>query len=469
MSREVENGAASSPSASARGGHRDRGTGVGPKARILAASAIALGLGVVGIGIRLWMSDGGEGALRRAERAMARGELAEASRALRPLLERVPAGEPDPIRDRAAILQARLALAWNNPGGAVAPLNLIREGSPSAVEADFWRAETLRRLGRWPEALRGFRKVAEARPEDAENWKRLASVAYDLGARDLAEEGLETLTRLAKDDAAAWRALGALRQEYGRTAEALAPLRASLAIDPNQPGARWDLARALFEEGAIAEAEEQLEAIGKSNPNDPESPAEADLWYERARIRKARGDLPGLRDALDRGLEANPDHAGLLVERATLDQRDGDLESARARLDRAAELDPTRPQIQQQRGLVARAMGDEAAAAAAMARAAELNEGLRRLTDLNERAASAPEDAAIKREIARVHRDLGMIELARSWYLAAIACEPSDPSARIELERLSETRGAERPNSAPGSRFGDGFSKKRLDFLQNTQ
>jgi hypothetical protein len=55
---------------------------------------------------------------------------------------------------------------------------------------------------------------------------------------------------------------------------------------------------------------------------------------------------------------------------------------------------------------------------------------------LNREAGRNPDDPEIRYQLGRVCVSLGRSELAASWYVAALACDPRHPGARFGLKAL---------------------------------
>lgn len=99
-----------------------------------------------------------------------------------------------------------------------------------------------------------------------------------------------------------------------------------------------------------------------------EDPANARLYFERARVRRDRGDLDGARADYDAALQRAPDMAWAYYERGLLRESRGDLAGAAADLRRALDnrVRASGWQFSLALGRVAAALGETAAAVAAL-------------------------------------------------------------------------------------------------------
>jgi Flp pilus assembly protein TadD len=300
---------------------------------------------------------------------------------------------------------------------------------PCAADSAFWRGRTLYAARQPLLAMTWFIAASKRHPDDADTYRWLAAAAYDLGNRQTAVSALETVTRLEPRDARAWRTLGLIFKESVEYERARDALEKSLSINGSQPGVRLDLAEARLKLGDVAGAERELASCQGQVPEG----RRAELLAECRRI---RGDLAGLRAAVAAGLAAAPRHPGLLVQRAQIDLADSRPAEALASLDRAVAADPYRPEAIYLRGVVLRRLGRTEQARRDLARAEELNKGLAEMSALNGRAERAPHDADIRCRLGRLCVELGKLELAASWYRAALACDPNHAEARLGLNAL---------------------------------
>jgi tetratricopeptide (TPR) repeat protein len=360
-------------------------------------------------------------------------------------LDWLAAPESNPAtRDHALLLRARIAVESGQPGNAIQPLDQIDPDGPQGGEAAFWKGRTLQALHEPRDAIAWLRKAWKARPKDAEIPRWIAVAAYDLGDRTTALDALEAVTKLAPDDARAWRTMGLIEKEKGRHQAALAAYDASLKIDRAQPAARFERAETLAALGRFTEAEAALEASRRGA-----GASVADRAALLARCQIGQGNLDAAKGTLDAGLLAVPEHPQLLGERATIDRTEGRFDDALRRLDEAIKADPFTTQWHYQRGLVLRSLGRSAEAEKALAQARELQADFARLSRLDDEAAQRPGDAEVREQLGDLCQRLGKAELAASWYIAALSCDPERASARRALRALNARLGERRPVIRP--------------------
>ena len=387
----------------------------------LAVLALVLAVGG-GLGLKRWLDRHGRH-LARAEQLLDEGSPAAALDWLA-----VPAAR-NSTRERAALLQARASLQLGRAAQAVAPLESIDPHGPHAAEAAFWKGRTLFEVRQVRRAVEWFRASLSRRPDDVETLKWLAASLYELGDQSSAIDALRRATQLQNDDPRAWRTLALLSKDQGEHEEAWICYQRSLLLDPAQPQVRFELAETLVALGRYEEAEAQLEACRGGVP-------EADRIALLCHCARIRGSLQAYRSLLDESLQRHPDHPGLLAFRAQLDLAEGDPARAVERLSRVISTNPYHAQAIYQRGIALRRLGDAEAAARDLTRAAELNQLLEQMDRLNREAARSHDDPEVRTRLGDVCAALGKAELASSWYLAALACDPSHWRARLGLRAL---------------------------------
>jgi tetratricopeptide (TPR) repeat protein len=381
----------------------------------------------LGLGLAWWWWSG------QPERALADAERLLEEDLPDDALERLELAESTSrTRERAQLVRARVALARGRPGDAVEPLNSIDPNGPWAVDAAYWKGRTLYAAKQTVQAVAWFREAAAHRPDDPDIHRWLGAAAYDLGAREHAIEELKLVTRLDPDDARVWRTLGLIYNENAKHDEAVLAYERSLALDGSQPSVRLELADSCVAEGQLDEAERQLEHCRGKVP-------EAERAAIMAECRLLRGDLTGCRSLLESAVSAFPKHPGLMAQRARLELAGGRAGEALTWLDRALAADPYIGEWHHQRAGALRMLGRTAEADAAQARATELRRMSRELSGLNDEAARNVFDAGIRHRIGLICVGLGKPELAASWYVAALACDPNHAGARRDLAALNRS------------------------------
>jgi tetratricopeptide (TPR) repeat protein len=397
----------------------------GPRGRVRSWLVIAWSATfvLIGTGVDAWWRSRADRHLAEGERLLEENQPDEAIRWL---------GVPEATyhtRDRAFLLRARAALARNSPSDAMDPLFQVNAAGPWAADAEYWKGRTLEAVQQTAEAIECFHTAANLRPNDSEIHCRLAKANDELGATAHALTELKIVFRLRPGDAWAPRSIGLIFLRHAQYDQARQAYEQSLKLDPDQPQVRLELATALVKLGQLDEAERQLELCqGRT--------VTAEHAELLAHCRLARGDALGCRATLDMAIAEAPKHAGLLALRARLELQEGRTAEALIWLNRTLDADPYNWEANDQRGLALRRLGRTEEAEAAVARARELRDTNAELLRLRADAARHPSDAEIRYRIGTLCARLGNTGGAASWYVAALACDPSHAGARRALEAV---------------------------------
>jgi Flp pilus assembly protein TadD len=67
-----------------------------------------------------------------------------------------------------------------------------------------------------------------------------------------------------------------------------------------------------------------------------------------------------------------------------------------------------------------------------------LKQAVEHMSALNAEAAARPTDPAVRCQLGRLCERLGKVELAASWYRAALACDPDNQEAADALAILGQ-------------------------------
>ncbi|KQT82837.1 tetratricopeptide repeat protein [Aurantimonas sp. Leaf443] len=295
-------------------------------------------------------------------------------------------------------------------------LEELAEGPRTGVAALVELAFLLRRQ-EGPAAARGFAERALAiDPANPRALLFLADDRRDRGALDEAE-ALYDRALDGKPDFA-WALIGKahLARLRGDAPARLALLERADALDPDEPFARIELARALQDEGRCDDALPRLREIA-------EGPARgAQAMIEIARIYRARGDWAAAADAFEQVARRWPDEVEALVESAEDALRAGAAARADALLAEAGERAPEAPAFLE-----------------ALARRAILRDDLEEALSFYRRAEIAdPSRLSCLLAVARLETVLGRPEAATAAFERALARfgeRPDIALARVELQR----------------------------------
>lgn len=234
---------------------------------------------------------------------------------------RLTAGDRDRERGLAAARAGDFATA--EP-----PLRRARETRPDDLDLIRALAAGYDRADRGDEAAAEYAHWADLRPDEAEPvvatfrmWERLRFFdrAADAGVR---------LLRFPALDRDLYPHVVAVFMLVGRVGEAAEAARAGLAVAPENPRLRHQLAEALHAQGQNGEARDVLERLTR------EVPDFADGWALRGTVAADTGDPTGAIPLLERALVLEPSNLGARYTLGLALRRCGREDDARRELAR---------------------------------------------------------------------------------------------------------------------------------------
>ena len=266
---------------------------------------------------------------------------------------------------------------------------------PKRYEIRILIADTLRRMGRGPDAAAAYAAAQAVDPTRSEAYSGQALLkrgAYDYnGAAAVVEEPLETAQGPARADLLV--SLGETRRHQGRTAEAEDLFRQALAADAGAAAAHDGLARIMEARGDLDAAIAHWDLYLKARPGDGaaelrrkelrearaaiaavrdaaagaagKGPSGAAVWAELGRLQAMVGNQPEAIVADRTSLRRRPDDAAARRALALALAASGDRKGAAAEFDRLLKVAPADGTALYQRVALARDSGDAAGEEAA--------------------------------------------------------------------------------------------------------
>lgn len=323
------------------------------------------------------------------------GNLDLAEQIYRQILQQMP-GHPDPWHLLGVIAQQR--------GQYTQSLDLIDRAisiveNQSAYHSN--RGETLRRLGRLPEAEQALRRAVQLDPNATDAYNNLGLVLNDLRRYSDAIDVLTQALARRPDFPEALNNRGLARRALGQSDAALADFRRAIELRPNYLDAQHNLGTELHRLRRLPEAESAYRAALAIDPNYSDSlNALALAVHEQARfdeaeqlLRRALAVRPQFVDAhanlglmligqrrFDEARQSfemarilDPQHARHLVGLALAHSGLEQLATARELALSAVRLEPHSVDAWQQVGNMSLGLGDVSAAIDAFRRAVELS------------------------------------------------------------------------------------------------
>jgi len=358
---------------------------------------------------------------RDAVAALKTGNLDAVAAASR-RLESVPGFE-----ERARYLRAAYFVKTGNSQQAQGELEGPIKSAELWTEMQLLAAELHYRDGRLALAEAAARRVLEDDSKNIVAHRWLASILYDLGANQAAEDELGVLMSLAPADFTAYHLLAVIRLDAERFADAAETFREALARDPPppiRPGLVRGLVQSLVGQHEYAAA---LSAVAAEAPSHPLPPDAARLALE-AECHWSLGQIEKSRELLDRAAEVDPAEPRVPQLRARLLIEAGRAADAIPLLEEVLTRDPHDFESRYRLSLAFRRLGQADRADEEMRRMKESQALRRRLTDLSDQAVAEPRNAVIRDDLARICEELGKPDLARLYRQAAAACRAAAPA-----------------------------------------
>jgi tetratricopeptide (TPR) repeat protein len=373
----------------------------------LAAAAVA-----AAVGAAAWwgVTSSRDYRLRAGREAVRAGRWGEAERmALR--LE--AAGDAD----HARLLRGEMFLRRGQVGPAVRAYNRIRRPDVLLDASALFGRGFLLDLKRPAEAERFLTFVAARRPDDVDTHRALATLYYDQGAWASAVAHLLAWGRLDPGDGRPFRLVGLIYKDLEQDKAAVPAYREALGrrlTDAVGREVRAELAECLTRLSHYDEALRVLDELGPAGSSA--------LVALRAECVWGLGDAAKARALLNGALARERGSAALLRLRARIHAAEAEWSEASELLARAVAADPNDMRSRYQLAQAYEALGRTAEAAAERAKLATIQAKQKRLNELVSAAADRPWDAAPRRELAGLCRDLGRPDVAASWERAAAVC-----------------------------------------------
>jgi tetratricopeptide (TPR) repeat protein len=397
--------------------HRTKGFGRWTLPSILFMVAIA---GLLA-GFAFIRKSGPDAIFKNGKASLLQGNRESVERAAEQLLK-IPGYE-----FHAALLHGLMLARTGKIAPAISKLHEAAENPLLMVEANTAIARCYYESGRYLETIHAASVALQKDPHSLEARRWLASAYYDLGAVAQASAELEQISNEAPDDPRPDRLLGLMAKDSEQFQKAVDHYRKSLKRAPRQKDAEAllvELAESLIKLDRFAEATEVLESC-------PRSPTTLTL---QSTCQASLGQFEEADRLLNDALKLDPRNvaAKLALGKRLLDR--GQPEEASQVLAEAVHLEPYNRQLHFQLSQALREIGKTAEADEELNRMLEIQRWETEFSELHDRAANDPNDAAIRFRIGQLADLLGKSELAKVWFRAALALDPYHAEAQAALK-----------------------------------
>jgi tetratricopeptide (TPR) repeat protein len=384
--------------------------------RKFAAVAVLVGGAVLSV-LLWWRSDDRTPSQRflDALAALERGQTDDLDRTFRAL-----DSQPGLV-DHARVLDAALSVRMGKPDAAIAKLARVKAVGELRRPVLFYTAQALHQQNRLVEAESLLRTLTTELPDDAEAFRWLGVVEYDLGATDAARAALLRLAELVPDDYRPHRLLGLMYLDFEAYGEAVPEYERALELSPPadvRAEVLVELARCQI---AIRNYDSAIASLEQAPSTSKSQALLAKCLFNKGQMEQSKQRLEAAR-LLDTG---NRDVLLLEAEIASFEKRHDDALRA---LRRVVGLFPHDPECRYRLGIFLQQRGDAAGSEAELARWKKENDLVDRLSQLNLQAGSDPHNAELRLQLAEVCDQLEKPELAQMWRDAAAACKAGPPA-----------------------------------------
>lgn len=194
-----------------------------------------------------------------------RGELEQARKILKPLIEEQPS------HTKALLLLARIQFLEGSYDEAIEWSDKVFAYDMTSGTASELQLEIYSEWGNWGKALEVAQRLVRENPQNTDYLVQLADIATKAGEPELAQNTLSRLYPLWKEQPEKLRELAALQVRFRNTTAARKSLDRALKLDKNSYFVKLDLARLDLAEGKIDKAEDAALALRKADPTRAES------------------------------------------------------------------------------------------------------------------------------------------------------------------------------------------------------
>ena len=377
---------------------------------------------VVAVAAITWLQMRGrhEAAFARALTALDREEW-ETVRELARELRSSPAHQ-----SQATFLRGALLFHRGHYYPALDELEQIKDDQDLKSPALTLMGQAWYHLGRHIEAQAAFREVLASAIDSVDAHRWLAASYYDLGAMHDALAHLKRTADLDPQDSRPLRLLGLIYKDYERYEDALPMYEESLRRKADQPDAvdvRLEMATCQLR---LRRHREALRTLASC----PDLP---DIDAVRAECQYAIGDVAQAKETLARALAAQPDHLDVALLRGTILLDEGQTERAVEVLSHAAQRHPHDYMVHLKLAQALTQVQKPRQAEAEHKLAERLRSIREEFAQLHRDAWDRPGDIAVRLRLAELAKELGRPDLADVWLKSAAALQPLSGQTPVEV------------------------------------
>ena len=280
-------------------------------------------------------------------------------------------------------------------------------------------------------AIDAFSNAQRNDPSNIRAHRWLAVIYHDTGAMNLATEHLRMVAKLDPTDFRSLRFSGLIHREYEKFEDSVTDYRDALTRNPPAKVAdevRLELAESLLKLRKLEEVKETLASITSKSAS--RSALLAETLETAGQTEEA---LASAKEAI--GMDSNHLRGSLVLGRLYNGNRQWEQ-----CIDCLQPIVAKYPGEHEPMFLLGRAMissGKDEEGKRFLAESKRLKDIFLKFSELNAEAVKRPQDVALRIVLGQLAEELQKLGIARTWYLAALGLDPSNPEAKEALTRLS--------------------------------
>jgi tetratricopeptide (TPR) repeat protein len=335
---------------------------------------------------------------------------------VRDRIKQLDARKDDP--GYGGLLQAIFFLRTGDQRSALRTLSGLDARGPLRVEILEFTGQALYEAGQLWDARDVLTTLVNEQPDHVNGHRWLGSAYYDLGAQYEAVFHLDQVAKLAPDDYRPHWLMGVIYRDLESYSESVQHLQRAWELQP-PAGVREQVAVFL---SRSLRAEHKYDVALQYLTQCAESP---DVLVERASCEFSLGRSDDAFQSLNRSTVPEDDESGTawyLLFGEILEGQDKP-EEALTRYEEGIRRFPFEEDLQYRIAVVLQSLGRKERAAEEMKAWEQRNALKNRLIELNKVAAKELDNAAVRRELADVCRQMQRPKHAEMWAAAALACE----------------------------------------------
>lgn len=355
---------------------------------------------------------------------LARDDLGRAQLAIE-LLSTVGSGPPFQL-----VLEGAMDLRQGRLQQAATRLIPALEDPATSALAYTLTGEAFYRNRQFAQAIEVLSRAIEIDDSLVAAHRWLAAAYYDIGATAPAIVELTRISELDRSDPRPHRLMGLIYKDMESFHEAIEQYRQALDRSSDFGGRSdvlLELATCLVETKKFTELDDII----------AQCPPTATFLAYAAESLAGRGQVEEAMQKLDQSLSMEPDNLTALMLKGQLLLDQDDMDQALLTLKQAVEFHPFDHGVHHQLSQLYARQGEQELAQQHQAEATRLRELREYFSSLHAQASIDSNNADVRYQLGLTAQQLGLMELAASWFSAALALAPKHEQAAAALKSLA--------------------------------